>query len=84
MRKYRGNLSGWTKRFESCISQPAPDLSDPRRQCIAEEITYKLGVTAEYHQSLLEAAKEKMPAVVTGIEGQNRQWLERYKSNCDF
>lgn len=83
VRKYRGNLSGWTKRFESCISQPAPDLSDPRRQCIAEEITYKLGVTAEYHQSLLEAAKEKMPAVVTGIEGQHRQWLERYKSSCD-
>lgn len=87
VRKYRDEYSkhgsGWTKRFETCISQPAPDLSDPRRQCIAEEIINQLRVTGDYHQSLLGTAKEKMPAIVASLEGQHRQWLERYHSSCD-
>lgn len=66
VRKYRGNLSGWTKRFESCISQPAPDLSDPRRQCIAEEIINQLRVTGDYHQSLLGTAKERFFSQLRG------------------
>ncbi|WP_244477836.1 hypothetical protein [Stenotrophomonas koreensis] len=70
VRKYRDEYSkhgsGWTKRFETCISQPAPDLSDPRRQCIAEEIINQLRVTGDYHQSLLGTAKERFFSQLRG------------------
>ena len=82
VRKYRGDLSGWTKRFETCISTQNNDLPDPHRQCIADEIEYKLGVTSVYHQTLLDAARQKAPQSVADIDGQHQQWLEQYQSSC--
>ena len=82
VRKYRGNRSGWTKRFETCISQPAPHAKDNRLQCIEEEISGALAALNHSFDYLLEVATGHPIGKPQATIQRHQQWLAAHASAC--
>ena len=82
VRKYRGDLSGWTKRFETCISTHNPYAQDQRLPCMEEEISGQLAALDSSLDYLLEISTGHPIGNPQAATQRHQQWLAAYASAC--